>query len=56
VIRRVDDALRLRADLRCDGDDGVAGDGHVPAKPRIAGAVDDAAAADQDIEHAISMA
>src|SRR5712671_3398232 len=47
---RVDDPRRARFEGGFDRNDGVAGDAHVGAEPRIAGAVDNMSAAYDEIE------
>ena len=46
---RVDDLLRRRRRQLADGDNAIAGDGHVGGDPRRAGAIEHAAAANQDV-------
>lgn len=47
---RIDDASPGRLKMRCDGGDGVSLDAHIRKDPGVAGAIDDAASADHQVE------
>jgi len=47
---RIDDVCPGRHEMRCDGGDGVSLDADIGKDPGVAGAIDDAAPADHQVE------